>query len=144
MNIDAEVARHAQQRFLRGLLCTSVAEALSSGLRTFEQWNACLDSARVHLRRVDANHRRRRIPTKPDSVACRALRVLAADGRPRTAEDLARTLEAHPDVIRRALKKYKSSGVCQAEDAYNRDHPRAFAITRQGLQLLERFGVVTP
>jgi hypothetical protein len=144
MNIDAEVARQAQQRFLRGLVCDSVDEALTSGVRTLEQWNACLDSARVHLRRVDANHRRRRIPTKPDSVACRALRALADAGRPRTAEDLARTLEAHPDVIRRALKKYKSNGVCEAEDTYNRDHPRAFAITPHGMQLLKQLPVMTP
>ncbi|NJK44595.1 MAG: hypothetical protein HC933_10195, partial [Pleurocapsa sp. SU_196_0] len=62
MNLDAEVARAAQQRFLRGLPHASIDEALASGLRTLEQWNACLDSARAHLRRVDANHRRRRIP----------------------------------------------------------------------------------
>jgi hypothetical protein len=143
MNIDAEVAHHAQQRFLRGLLCTSVAEALSSGRRTLEQWNACLDSARVHLRHVDANHRRRRIPTKPDSVANRALRALASDGRARTAEDLARTLEAHPDVIRRALKRYKSNGICDAEDSYNRDNPREFVITSHGREVLRQLGMMS-
>ncbi|NJK44423.1 MAG: hypothetical protein HC933_09195 [Pleurocapsa sp. SU_196_0] len=71
------------------------------------------------------------------------LRALG-DGRPRTAEDLARTLEAHPDVIRRALKKYKRNGVCAAQDTYNRDHPRAFTITPHGRHLLKHVVTVTP
>ncbi len=146
MNVDAEASRLARDRFLRGItaLCPTPHDAISTGWRTWDQWNACLDSARTHLRRVDANYRRRRIPLKTNSVAHRALRTLATDGRPRTAEDLARTLEAHPDVIRRALKKYKNNGVCQAEDRYNRDHPREFAITPHGRQLLKGLPTVTP
>jgi DNA-binding transcriptional ArsR family regulator len=140
MNIDAEVARQAQQRFLRGLMCTCVDEAVSSGLRTLEQWNACLDSARTHVLHIARNERRRRFGERPNTLAARVLHLLA-DGEPHTADILARTLEANPDVIRRALKKYRERGALSAEERYNREHPRAFQITEHGRHLLQRFHV---
>jgi hypothetical protein len=140
MNISAEVARHAQQRFLRGLPHASVHDALSSGYRTLEQWNACLDSARTHVLHIARNERRRRFGERPNTLAARVLHLLA-DGQPHTAEVLARTLEAHPDVIRRALKKYRERGALNADERYNREHPRAFQITPHGRHLLQRFHV---
>jgi hypothetical protein len=81
MNFPAEVTRLASQRFFRSLPCSSVDDALASGYRTLEQWNACLDSARTHVLHIARNERRRRFGERPNTLAARVLHLLA-DGEP--------------------------------------------------------------
>ena len=129
----------AWRRFVRGLPTeiNSVERALETGLRSFSQWRTCLDTAQRHAERVNRHMHRRAAPTKPDNVGWRSLTLLAKT-ESRTAEGIARALEVHPDVVRRALKTFRERGWVASSATYTRDEPRAFTITALGRGVLAR------
>ena len=129
----------AWRRFARGLPneVDSVERALESGLRSFRQWRTCLDTANRHAERVNRHLHRRAAHSKPDNVAWRSLELLFRD-QGRTAEIIARKLEVHPDVVRRALKTFRERGWVAASATYTRDQPRVFTITEFGRSALSR------
>lgn len=129
----------AWRRFARGLPSevNSVERALETGLRSFSQWRTCLDTANRQAARVNRHVHRRAAPTKPDNVGWRSLTLLAKT-EPRTAEGIARALEVHPDVVRRALKTFRERGWVAASATYTRDEPRTFTITALGRSVLDR------
>ena len=136
---DVNAVALAWRRFARGLPTevNSVERALETGLRSFSQWRVCLDTANRQAERVNRHMHRRAAPTKPDNIGWRSLTLLSMT-EPRTAEGIARALEVHPDVVRRALKIFRERGWVAASATYTRDEPRAFTITALGCSVLAR------
>ena len=57
-----EAVRLAWTRFARGLPTGigTIEEAITSGARTLEQWNTCMDTATHLMRRSDSHTRKKR------------------------------------------------------------------------------------
>jgi hypothetical protein len=129
----------AWRRFSKGLppTVTSVNEAINVGLRSFEQWRTCLETANHHAERINRHVHRRAARVKPDNVARRTLRVLE-DGQPHIADAISRTLGVHADVVRRTLKAFHQRRWVTTSQTYTRDQPRAFVITELGRAALEQ------
>ena len=73
-----EAVRLAWMRFSRGLPTGigTIEEAITSGARTLEQWNTCMDTA-THLMRCSDSHARSRVAIrKPDSIPRKVLQSL--------------------------------------------------------------------
>ncbi|NJK45451.1 MAG: winged helix-turn-helix transcriptional regulator [Pleurocapsa sp. SU_196_0] len=132
----------AWRRFSRGLpeSVSSVEDALKTGQRSFAQWRACLETANHLAARVHSHVHRRGAGSSPQNVAWRSLRFLS-DGESRTATEISRQLRVHPDVVRRALKRFRERGWVTSSQRYSRDEPRTFTVTVLGLAALERVAV---
>jgi hypothetical protein len=133
----------AWKRFSRGLPedINSVEQALETGLRSFEQWRTCLETANHFAWRVNSHVHRRAAGSSPENVFWRSLRLLST-GEALTAEAMARTLEVHVDVVRRAAKMFRKRGWVSTSTTYSKFQAREFSITALGLEALER-GVET-
>ena len=129
----------AWRRFSRGLPeeVQSVEQALEAGLRSFEQWRTCLETANHFAWRVNRHVHRRAAGSSPENVFWRSLRLLST-GETLTAEAMGRTLEVHVDVVRRAMKIFRKRGWVLANSTYSKFQARAFSITALGLEALER------
>ena len=129
----------AWRRFSRGLPdhVDSVERALELGLRSFEQWHTCLETANHFVWRVNSHVHRRAAGSSPENAAWRSLRLLSSS-KPLTAESISLTLGVHVDVVRRALKTFRERGWVTASETYTKYQPRAFQITGLGHQALER------
>jgi hypothetical protein len=129
----------AWRRFSRGLPeeVNSVEQALETGLRSFEQWRTCLESANHFAWRVNSHVHRRAAGSSPENVFWRSLRLLST-GEALTAETMSRTLEVHVDVVRRAAKIFRKRGWVTASSTYTKFQAREFSITALGLEALER------
>lgn len=129
----------AWRRFSRGLPdgVDSVEKALEAGLRSFEQWRTCLETANHFAWRVNCHVHRRAAGSSPENVFWRSLRLLST-GETLTAAAMGRTLEVHVDVVRRAMKTLRKRGWVAANSTYTKFQARAFSITALGLEALER------
>jgi hypothetical protein len=129
----------AWRRFSRGLPeeVNSVEQALEAGLRSFEQWRTCLETANHFAWRVNSHVHRRAAGSSPENVFWRSLRLLST-GEALTAEAMARTLEVHVDVVRRAAKMFRKRGWVTTSETYSKFQAREFAITTLGLEALGR------
>jgi predicted MarR family transcription regulator len=136
---ETNAARLAWRRFARGLPpdVNSVERALETRLRVYAQWRTCLDTATRHVERANRHLHRRAARTKPNNVPWRSLAFVARQPNC-TAETVARGLEVHPDVVRRALKRFRHRGWVAAARTYTRDAPRTYTITALGQGALER------
>ena len=132
----------AWQRFSRGLpeVIQSVDQALESGLRSFEQWRSCLDTANHLAGRINSNMHRRAAGSHPDNVPWRSLKLLLS-GEKLTCEAMSKTLEVHVDVVRRAMKAFRAKGWVATTATYTKEQARIFTITEQGLAALKRIEV---
>jgi hypothetical protein len=132
-------AAMAWQRFSRGLPeeVRSVEAALVRGLRSFEQWRTCLDTANHLAARINVNIHRRAAGSSPVNVPWRSLKRLA-NGESLTAEAISKILKVHVDVVRRAMKTFRGKGWVTANATYTKEQPRVFTITELGLSALER------
>jgi hypothetical protein len=129
----------AWQRFSRGLPndVTSVEQALETGLRSFEQWRTCLETANHFAWRVNSHVHRRAAGSSPKNVLWRSLRLLST-GEALTAEAMSRTLEVHVDVVRRATKVFRKRAWVSTSSTYSKFQAREFSITALGIEALER------
>lgn len=129
----------AWRRFSRGLPegVDSVEQALETGLRCFEQWRACLETANHFAWRVNSHVHRRAAGSSPENVPWRSLRLLLSGGT-LTAEMISRRLDVHVDVARRAMKSFREKGWVSSSESYTKDQPREFTITSLGRSALER------
>ncbi len=132
-------AAMAWQRFSRGLPeeVRSVEMALLGGLRSFEQWRTCLDTANHLAARININIHRRAAGSSPVNVPWRSLKLLA-NGESMTAETISKMLEVHVDVVRRAMKTFRGKNWVTANATYTKEQPRVFTITALGQSALER------
>jgi hypothetical protein len=129
----------AWKRFSRGLPdgVDSVEKALEAGLRSFEQWRTCLETANHFAWRVNSHVHRRAAGSSPENVFWRSLRLLST-GETLTAEAMGRTLEVHVDVVRRAAKMFRKRNWVSTSSTYSKFQAREFSITSLGLDALER------
>ena len=129
----------AWQRFSRGLPdgVDSVEKALEAGLRSFEQWRTCLETANHFAWRVNSHVHRRAAGSNPENVFWRSLRLLST-GETLTAEAMGRRLEVHVDVVRRATKIFRKRNWVSTSRIYTKFQARGFSITSLGLEALER------
>ena len=129
----------AWRRFSRGLPdgVDSVEKALETGLRSFEQWRTCLETANHFAWRVNSHVHRRAAGSNPENVFWRSLRLLST-GEMLTAEAMARTLGVHVDVVRRATKLFRKRSWVTTSETYSKFQAREFSITAIGLAALER------
>jgi hypothetical protein len=129
----------AWRRFSRGLPeeVNSVEQALEAGLRSFEQWRTCLETANHFAWRVSSHVHRRAAGSSPENVFWRSLRLLST-AETLTAETMGRILEVHVDVVRRATKLFRKRGWVTTSETYSKFQARVFSITALGLEALER------
>ena len=129
----------AWRRFSRGLPdgVDSVEKVLEAGLRSFEQWRTCLETANHFAWRVNSHVHRRAAGSSPENVFWRSLRLLST-GETLTAEAMGRTLEVHVDVVRRATKIFRKRNWVSTSRTYTKFQARGFSITPLGLEALER------
>ena len=129
----------AWRRFSRGLPdgVDSVEKALEAGLRSFEQWRTCLETANHFAWRVNSHVHRRAAGSSPENVFWRSLRLLST-GETLMAEAMACTLEVHVDVVRRAMKTMRKRGWVTTSETYTKFQAREFSITALGLEAIER------
>ena len=129
----------AWRRFSRGLPdgVDSVEKALEAGLRSFEQWRTCLETANHFAWRVNSHVHRRAAGSSPKNVFWRSLRLLST-GETLTAVAMARTLEVHVDVVRRAAKMFRKRGWVFTSSTYSKFQAREFSITALGLEAIKR------
>ena len=125
-----EAVRLAWMRFSRGLPTGigTIEEAITSGARTLEQWNTCMDTA-THLMRCSDSHARSRVAIrKPDSIPRRVLQSLET-GEALTADEISRAIGgAQIDVVRRALRHDIERGSIQVVGTRGENKARVFAI----------------
>ena len=129
----------AWRRFSRGLPdgVDSVEKALETGLRSFEQWRTCLETANHFAWRVNSHVHRRAAGSNPENVFWRSLRLLST-GEMLTAEAMARTLGVHVDVVRRATKLFRKRSWVTTSETYTKFQAREFSITALGLEAIKR------
>ena len=125
-----EAVRLAWTRFARGLPTSigTIEEAITSGARTLEQWNTCMDTATHLMRRSDSHARSRVAIRKPDSIPRKVLQSLET-GEALTADEISRAIGgAQIDVVRRALKHDIERGSIQVVGTRGENKARVFAI----------------
>jgi Fic family protein len=125
-----EAVQLAWRRFARGLPASisTIEEAITSGARTLEQWNTCMDTATHLMRRSDSHARSRVAIRKPDSIPRRVLHSLEA-GEALTADEISRAIGgAQIDVVRRALKHDVERGAVEIVGTRGENKSRVFAI----------------
>ena len=125
-----EAVRLAWMRFSRGLPTGigTIEEAITSGARTLEQWNTCMDTATHLMRRSDSHARSRVAIRKPDSIPRRVLQSLET-GEALTADEISRAIGgAQIDVVRRALRHDIERGSIQVVGTRGENKARVFAI----------------
>ena len=125
-----ETVRLAWMRFSRGLPTGigTIEEAITSGARTLEQWNTCMDTATHLMRRSDSHARSRVAIRKPDSIPRRVLQSLET-GEALTADEISRAIGgAQIDVVRRALRHDIERGSIQVVGTRGENKARVFAI----------------
>ena len=125
-----EAVRLAWTRFARGLPASinTIEEAITSGARTLEQWNTCMDTATHLMRRSDSHARSRVAIHKPDSIPRRVWQSLET-GEALTADEISRAVGgAQIDVVRRALKHDVNRGAVQVVGTRGENKVRVFAI----------------
>ena len=125
-----EAVRLAWTRFARGLPASinTIEQAITSGARTLEQWNTCMDTATHLMRRSDSHARSRVAIRKPDSIPRKVLQSLET-GEALTADEISKAIGgAQIDVVRRALKHDVERGAVQVVGTRGENKARVFAI----------------
>jgi hypothetical protein len=129
-----EAVQLAWRRFSRGLPASisTIEEAITSGARTLEQWNTCMDTAMHLMRRSDSHARSRVAIRKPDSIPIKVRQSLET-GAELTADEISRAIGgAQIDVVRRALKHDVKRGAVEIVGTRGVSNSRVFAITEPG------------
>ena len=127
-----EAVQLAWRRFSRGLptSISTIEEAITSGARTLEQWNTCMDTATHLMRRSDSHARSRVAIRKSDSIPRRVLQSLET-GEELTADEISRAIGgAQIDVVRRALKHDVERGAVEIVGTRGVSKSRVFAIAQ--------------
>ena len=129
-----EAVQLAWRRFSRGLPASisTIEQAISSGARTLEQWNTCMDTTTHLMRRSDSHARSRVTIRKLDSIPIKVRQSLET-GAELTADEISKAIGgAQIDVVRRALKHDLERGVVEIVGTRGENKSRVFAIADSG------------